>query len=115
MEASQRTAFPPFSLDPVNECLWRNGEALALTPKAYAVLRVLIDHAGQLVTKEALLQTVWPGTYVTDTALKVCINGIRKVLEDDAKSPRFIETVHRRGYRFIAAVMVVPVSGSEFR
>jgi DNA-binding winged helix-turn-helix (wHTH) protein len=59
MEASQQIAFPPFSLDPVNECLWRNGEALALTPKAYAVLRVLIDRASQLVTKEALLQTVW--------------------------------------------------------
>ena len=68
-----------------------------------------------LVTKEALLQTVWHGTYVTDTALKVCINGIRTVLGDNAKSPHFIETVHRRGYRFIAAVIAAPVSSFEFQ
>ncbi|NOT54291.1 MAG: AAA family ATPase, partial [Deltaproteobacteria bacterium] len=104
MDIAQQIAFPPFSLDPVNECLWRDGEPLSLTPKAYAVLRVLVAHAGQLVTKEAFLQTVWPDTYVTDTVLKVCINEIRTVLGDDAKSPRFIETVHRRGYRFVATV-----------
>ena len=103
--APQRLVFPPFSLDPVNQCLRLDGQALTLTPKAYAVLRVLVDHAGQLVTKEAFLQTVWPGTYVTDTVLKVCINEIRKVLGDDAKAPRFIETAHRRGYRFIGKVV----------
>ncbi len=105
MDASAQITFPPFSLDPVNECLWRDSASLTLTPKAYAVLRVLVDHAGQLVTKETFLQTVWPGTYVTDTVLKVCINEIRTVLGDDARSPRFIETVHRRGYRFIGKVV----------
>src|SRR5206468_3414950 len=60
-------------------------------------------HAGQLVSKEALLNAVWPQTYVSDVVLMVCIRELRRALGDDAKQPRYIETVHRRGYRFIAA------------
>lgn len=100
--------FGPFALDTVNECLWRDTEAVTLTPKMFAVLRYLVTHPGRLVTKEELLDTVWAGTYVSDAALKVCIRRTRDVLQDDPKVPRFIETVQRRGYRFIGKVTISP-------
>src|SRR4030095_1872765 len=74
--------------------------------KAFDVLLVLVTHPGQLVTKEALSQAVWPGVAVSEAALTVCIREIRQRLEDDARVPRFIETVHRRGFRFIAPITV---------
>lgn len=79
-----------------------------LHPKAFAVLRHLVEHPGQLVTKETLLEAVWPKVYVADTVLSVYIAEIRKALGDNPKRPRFIETVHRRGYRFIAPVSTSP-------
>jgi pimeloyl-ACP methyl ester carboxylesterase/DNA-binding winged helix-turn-helix (wHTH) protein len=94
--------FPPFRLDYANECLWRAGTRIDLTPKAYAVLTELIAAGGELVTKDRLLDAVWPETFVGDAVLKVCVGQIRQALGDPCRSPRFIETVHRRGYRFIA-------------
>jgi len=94
--------FGPFRLDAENACIWRGGEALHLTPKAFAVLRALLARPGRLVTKDELWQSVWPGIAVSDAALTVCIREIRQRLHDDAKAPRVIETVHRRGYRLIA-------------
>jgi DNA-binding winged helix-turn-helix (wHTH) protein len=94
--------FGPFHLDTENACVWRGGEALHLTPKAFAVLRALLACPGRLVTKDELWQSVWPGIAVSDAALTVCIREIRLRLHDDAKAPRIIETVHRRGYRLIA-------------
>src|SRR5262249_48310713 len=94
--------FPPFSLDLANEQLWRGDTPIVLRRQTFAVLRYLIEHAGQVVTKQALLEALWPGIYVTDVAPMICINELRKVLGDSVKHPRFIETVHRRGYRFIA-------------
>ena len=100
--------FPPFRLDTVNECLWRNRddaeERIRLTPKAFAVLRFLVEHAGRLVTEEELLAHVWPKVYVQPEAIKSQIHEIRKILGDDPKNPRFIETSARRGYQFIAPV-----------
>ena len=86
---------------------------VALTPKAFSVLQYLVAHAGQLVTKEALLATVWPEMAVSEAVLKVCLSEIRKALGDVAKTPRFIATLHRRGYRFIAPVRVLPVDREE--
>jgi DNA-binding winged helix-turn-helix (wHTH) protein/tetratricopeptide (TPR) repeat protein len=105
--------FPPFRLDTVNQCLWRRQETaqderLLLTPKAFAVLRYLVEHAGQLVTQEELLAAVWPETYIKPEVLKSRIFEIRGVLGDRPKTPRFIETLPRRGYRFIAAVCDTP-------
>src|SRR4026209_1532343 len=94
--------FGDFRLDPTNECLWEGGRAIALRPKAYAVLKHLVDHRGQLVTKQHLPEAVWPGTFVGDAVLKDSIRQLREALSDDADSPRYIETSHRRGYRFIA-------------
>jgi DNA-binding winged helix-turn-helix (wHTH) protein len=94
--------FGPFQWDAENACVWRGDEALHLTPKAFAVLRTLLAHPGRLVTKDELWQAVWPGIAVGDAALTVCIREIRQRLHDDARAPRVVETVHRRGYRLIA-------------
>ncbi|HEV2669281.1 MAG TPA: AAA family ATPase, partial [Blastocatellia bacterium] len=104
MEPGSHIVFAPFRLDLRNERLWLDERAIALTPKAFAVLKCLVERHSQLVTKEELLNVVWPKTYVTDAAVKVCIGELRKALGDDAKRPRFIETAHRRGYRFIGPI-----------
>src|SRR5262245_34603909 len=96
--------FDRFRLDLPNECLWEGAQAINLRPKAFAVLAYLIGRPGQLVTKEELLQAVWPGTFVGDGVLKVVIRQLRDILGDDPKTPRFIDTVHRRGYRFISEI-----------
>src|ERR1700761_3243575 len=100
--------FPPFRLDETNQCLWRSGEVaderILLTPKAFAVLEFLIERAGRLVTQDELLDRVWPDIHIQPEVLKSHIAKIRRVLGDDPKRPRFIETAQRRGYRFIAPV-----------
>lgn len=93
--------FGQYRLDLTNECLWQGTHAISLRPKAFAVLKTLIEKAGQLVKTQELLDAVWPGTFVGDAVLKGCILQLREALEDSAASPRYIETVHRRGYRFI--------------
>lgn len=101
---SRQLRFPPFRLDQDNACLWRGAKAVRLTPKAFSVLQCLAEHHGQLVTKDFLLESVWPRTAVGDAVLKVCVREIRKALGDRVSAPRFVATVHRRGYRFIAGV-----------
>src|SRR5262245_56036791 len=96
--------FPPFRLELGNDQLWTQDKTVPLRRKTSAVLRYLMDHAGQLVTKEQVLAAVWTGTYVEEGALTICIAELRKALGDDAKTPQFIETVHGRGYRFIGKV-----------
>ena len=100
----KRIIFDPFCLDLANEQLWRGSEAIKLRPKAFALLDHLLGRPGQLVTKDDLLNAVWPGTFVGDAVLKVTIRQIREALGDDSKTPRFIETAHRRGYRFIGQI-----------
>jgi DNA-binding winged helix-turn-helix (wHTH) protein/predicted ATPase len=101
MESNKYMTFGRFRLDPANERLWRGEQAVALRPKAFAVLTHLVEHRGQLVTKQQLLDSVWPATFVTDAVLKDSIRQLREALGDDAVSPSYIETAHRRGYRFI--------------
>jgi DNA-binding winged helix-turn-helix (wHTH) protein/alpha-beta hydrolase superfamily lysophospholipase len=84
--------------------LWSGAREIRLTPKAADVLKQLVLHAGEPVSKTDLFTAVWKGTIVSDDALTSCIQELRRALEDDAKEPRFIETRHRRGYRFIAAL-----------
>ncbi len=96
--------FPPFRLDPENQQLWHDKREVTLRPKTFEVLRYLVEHPGQLVTKAMLLDAVWPGVVVSDSMPATCVTELRKVLRDDPRKPRFIETVHRRGYRFIAKV-----------
>jgi DNA-binding winged helix-turn-helix (wHTH) protein/tetratricopeptide (TPR) repeat protein len=99
-----RIHFDPFELDLVNECLWKDSQAIRLRPKAFAVLQHLVSRPGELVTKQNLIGAVWQDTFVGDAVLKVAIRQIREALSDDPKSPRFIETAHRRGYRFIGEI-----------
>jgi DNA-binding winged helix-turn-helix (wHTH) protein len=100
--------FPPFRVDTVNQCLWRGDgvaeERILLAPKAFDVLRYLVEHPGRLVTHGELLEALWLKTYVQPEVLKSHIAAIRAVLGDDARKPIFIETLSRRGYRFIAPV-----------
>ena len=96
-----------FSLDCLNQCLWKkipNGSdrQLLLAPKTLAVLQHLIERAGRLVTLDEFLDVVWHGVCVQPEVLKSQILLLRSLLEDDARKPRFIETLPRRGYRFIA-------------
>jgi DNA-binding winged helix-turn-helix (wHTH) protein/predicted ATPase len=100
----KQISFPPFLLDCAEQRLFRNEIALPLRPKSFEVLRYLSERPGKLISKDEILEAVWPGTTITDTVLKVCIREIRETLGDDPGLPRFIETSHRRGYRFIAEV-----------
>ena len=83
--------------------MWRRS-AFFSAPRAFAVLRYLVEHPGRLVAHDELLEALWPKTYVQPEVLKSHIAAIRTVLGDDARKPIFIETLSRRGYRFIAAV-----------
>ena len=101
-------SFPPFRLDPDNEQLWRGKHLVALKPKTFAVLRYLLERSQRLVTKDDLLDALWADVHVGEAVLKTHLREIRQALGDNAKAPRFIETVHRRGYRFIAVVHQEP-------
>src|SRR5262249_1381223 len=98
-----------------NECLWKGPDAIKLRPKTFAVLEHLVSKPGELVTKKDLIAAVWPDTFVGDAVLKVAIRQIREALSDDPKSPRFIETSHRRGYRFIADIGAIATVVPEER
>ena len=102
--ASSVVSFDDFTLDFDSGQLSRDGRPVPLTPKAFAVLHCLVSNAGRLVSKQELLDAVWPGVFVGDAVLKVTILEIRKALGDSSQAPRFIETAHRRGYRFKAEV-----------
>jgi DNA-binding winged helix-turn-helix (wHTH) protein/predicted ATPase len=101
MQTETLLVFDAFRVDCRNECVWHGKQATRLTPKAFAVLRCLAEQPGQLVTKDDLWRAVWQGVAVTDATLTMCMSEIRKALGDSARTPRFIETVHRRGYRWI--------------
>ena len=92
---------PALSLDLVNERVQRGEHPLKLTPKAFAVLRHLMERPGLLTTKDALLAAVWPDTAISDASLSTCIREIRRTLGDNPTTPLYIQTVHRRGYRYI--------------
>src|SRR6185295_17377675 len=88
-------------IDSAAECIWRDGEKVGVPPKAFLVLRRLMERPGQLLTKSELLEAVWPDTFVTETVLNNAVGQLRQALGDDPKQPSFIETVHRRGFRWI--------------
>jgi len=97
-------SFHSFRLDSADQCLWRGDERAQITPKAFDVLRYMVENAGRLVTQDELLEALWPETYVNQEVLRKYILEIRKVLGDRPEKPEFIETVTKRGYRFIAPV-----------
>jgi TolB-like protein/DNA-binding winged helix-turn-helix (wHTH) protein/Flp pilus assembly protein TadD len=98
-------SFKSFRLDTANQCLWSGQERVPIPPKTYDVLRYLVENPGRLVTPDELLEKLWPETYVNPEVLRKYILDIRKVLSDRPDKPEFIETVTKRGYRFIAPVL----------
>lgn len=94
-------------LDPVDERLWYGAEPITLPRKTFAMLRYLVENPNRLLSKDELLEQLWPDTYVTEALIKDYIQTVRKVLGDDPKAPRFIENVRGRGYRFIGAIELV--------
>jgi predicted ATPase len=104
MTAPPEIVFGDFRLDAAGERLWHEGNAIALRPKAFAALKYFAERPGQLVTKQQLLDAVWPDTFVGDAVLKDTVRQLRDALGDDAAKPRYIETAHRRGYRFIGQI-----------
>src|SRR5678816_3866179 len=104
MKPSRTADAPAVRIEAENERAWRGEQRLQLMPKPFAVLRHLVDHAGQLITKEELLTRVWRDAIVSDAALTTCIRDLRRALGDSSDTPRYIETVHRRGFRFIGSV-----------
>src|SRR5215813_13220466 len=97
--------FHSFRLDPRNQCLWRGDQRVPITPKAFDVLRYLVENPGRLVTQEEILEALWPETYVNQEVVKKYILEIRKVLGDRHDQPIFIETFPKRGYQFVAQVV----------
>lgn len=96
--------FGDFSLDPENNSLYHADKSINLTTKDCQVLIVLIENHGQTVSKDELLETIWKESNVEEGILSVHISNLRKVLNDDRKNPKFIETLPKRGYRFITEV-----------
>src|SRR5882724_7300919 len=96
--------FGPFRLTGPQGPLLQGNEPLKLKPKTLGVLWMLARQAGEVVTKAALLDALWPKTTVGEDALAFQIQALRRILEDDAKEPRYIATLHRVGYTFIAPV-----------
>ncbi len=117
MESEVCLRFHPFRLDLTNERLWRGEQPVPLRPKPFAILRYLVAHADTLVPKADLLAAVWQHTHVAEGVLRGYIRDLRAVLGDDPAAPRFIETVERRGYRFIAPLTPnsQPVSSFKFQ
>ena len=85
--AAPQWRFADFRLDPDNACLWRGTQPIALTPKAFDVLHYLVTHPDRLVTKDTLLDAVWPETAVSDAVVRIAIGELRRVLGDTARPP----------------------------
>lgn len=96
--------FGPYAFDPQRRVLRRSGEELSLPPRVLGVLEVLLERAGDIVPRQELLDSVWKDAYVTDTSLGEAVSALRQALGDDAQAPRYVQTLHRRGYRFVAQV-----------
>lgn len=102
--------FAPFALDLRREQLLRGSECIPLRPKTWSVLRYLAERPNVLVPKRELLDRLWPGVAVTDDALSKCISEIRAALQDDQRNPLYVQTVHRRGFRFVGITDAPPAS-----
>jgi DNA-binding winged helix-turn-helix (wHTH) protein len=107
-----RYAFGGFVLDPAQQRVLRgDGTALALSPRLFSALLLLAESAGQLLHKDALIEALWPGMVVEENNLNQVVWALRRALGDDAHGSHFIETVPRRGFRFVAAVTVLSADG----
>src|SRR5258708_5342481 len=94
--------FHSFRLDTVNHCLWNGEDRVSLTPKAFDVLRYLVEHADRLVTQDEILEALWPETYVNPEVIKKYVLEIMKALGDRHDTPEFMEAFRRGGFKFVA-------------
>jgi DNA-binding winged helix-turn-helix (wHTH) protein len=113
MGAISHLLFPPYRLDIRNEQLWRADDLIPLRAKPFALLRFMAENPARMVLHEELRKAIWPTTYVSEGVLRVYLREVRAALEDDSESPRFIETIARRGYRFLPAVERVTTAGKS--
>lgn len=105
-QQNQLYEFGPYVMDARSRILLKDGATVRLTPKAFDTLFVLVQHASQVVEKDQLLREVWPDIFVEEGSLSHNIHGLRKALGDDSSEPRYIETIPKRGYRFVAPVKI---------
>ena len=113
MRATQILEFGPFALDVSDQRLRWRGRPVRLRPKALELLRYLAERAGSLVTREELIGGVWPDVAVSEATLSDCVREVRRALRDAHDDPVYIETVRRRGYRFIGPPAEVTASGAQ--
>ena len=104
--------FGPFRLDAMGFRLLRDEAPVPLSPKALDLLLLFVSRPATLVSKDDILQALWADVSVTDNALTQVVSDLRQALGDSAASPRYIQTVARRGYRFVAPVEVIPARGA---
>jgi serine/threonine-protein kinase len=97
-------SFGPFTFDPNSQILRRGTDSLTLPPRVLGVLECLLGRAGDLVPRQEIIDGVWKDAFVTDTSLAEAVSFLRQALGDDPQAPTYIQTVHRRGYRFVAPV-----------
>src|SRR5262245_36647887 len=105
---NQLYRFGDFTLDSDQRVLLRGGKLVPLTPKVFDTLQILVENQGRIVEKDELMRRLWPDTFVEEANITYNIQQLRKSLNDDARNPRYVGTVARRGYRFIADVETLP-------
>src|SRR5262245_48042666 len=115
MPAAERHRLPPlvfgpFTFDVQERLLSRSGQEIGLPPRVLGVLELLLQRAGDVVSRQELIDTVWKDAFVTDTSLAEAVSVLRQGLGDDPQSPTYIQTLHRRGYRFVATVATAPAA-----
>jgi len=113
MSSGEGLCFSDFRIDARNQELWKDAELLAIRPKTFQVLLYLASNSQRLVTREELLRCIWPSAVGPSSLLRSSIWELRQVLGDTANAPRYLETVSRRGYRFLAEVVADSVSSAH--
>lgn len=111
MKEARSYIFGEYRLDIENARLSKAEQVIALPPKAFAILVYLLERCGVLVGKDELLDAVWGHRYVSEGVLKSAVQVLRQALSDDARAPRYLETVHRRGYRFVMEASPLTTNG----
>src|SRR6266550_1928008 len=112
-QVNQLYEFGRFRLDPAEHMLLRDGQAVPLRPKVFDILLVLVENSGHLVEKEELLENIWPGQFIEEGNLNKNISMLRQALGESPTTHQYIETVPKRGYRFVAGVRRTQAESSE--
>src|SRR5262252_3893587 len=112
---TMRYTFDDYTLDPEHYELRQAGRLLRLEPRVFDLLVYLVQHPGRTVTKEELLEQLWPNQFVTDDSLTTAVAQVRRALHDTGQAQRYIQTVRRRGYRFIASIEVLQQMATDAR